>query len=225
MLKKQTINFFCVVSFIFCLWVPLLSFGQKKKAIEGFIVTRALDTVACLFSARNWTKQPFEIKMKLQGKDSLIKPNQIAGFFIPSMDIEYKAREIRSVKYVINIQEAENGYKPDIDTARYVFIKTLYRGNLSLLMYQDKIERKHFFVEVGNEITEIYSHLYSAAGNWHNNDPVVEWYKQYISALKVFMNDCRSVYSLIDVMELNEASLLQLFKTYDYCLRSNSQQN
>jgi len=198
--------------------------GQKKKLAEGYVVTHRSDTVLYTFSPRNWNRQPVEIKIKLNGKDSTIWPNQINGFIIPSLNMEYKAREVRLVKYIIDQQFAQNGYLPDYDTARVAFLKVLYNGRLNLLLFQDKLENKHYFIGVGDEVTEIYSHLYSTAGSWHGKFPVVEWYKQYIPTLKIFMASCKPLFSIIEAMEFKEENILGLLKLYDKCMDSKKEE-
>jgi hypothetical protein len=214
------------VRFVVPLLILLSTFpakGQRGKIIEGYIITAQLDTVSCVFKPRNWAHQPFEIKAKIQGKDSVILPNQIKGFIIPSLNVEYKSKEIYPAKYEVDLQFAEDGYLPDFDTGRVAFLKILYRGKLNLLMYQDKIERKHFYLEIGDEVTEIYSHLYAKAGLWHSSFPVVEWYKQYIPMLKIFMGECKPLFTIIDVMEFKEENIIQLLIKYDKFMSENTE--
>lgn len=195
--------------------------AQKNKVENGYIITRQNDTIPCVFKARSWKKQPFQIRVSIGEKDSVITPEKIKAFFLISPGIEYESRLISPALYELNMQFAVgNDYKPFFDSANYAFLRLVYKGSISLFLYEDKIERKHFFLNVGDELTEIYKHLYSTAGGFHNTDPLVVWYNQYIKMLKVLMADCKSLFSIIDVMELKEESLVSLLKLYDKCMES-----
>lgn len=195
------------------------SLGQKKKSNEGYFITPLMDTVSCTFKDRNWKKQPCEFRITINNRDSVLFPENVLAVFIASRELKYASRIIKPAKYIDNIQNATNNRDPVLDTSRNAFIKSLHEGTLNLYLYYDKLSSKHFFVENKDNFLEIYSHYYSDFGGARNSQPVAVQNKYYEFALKVLMTPCRSLFSIIENIGLNEEQLIQLFKMYDRCIK------
>jgi hypothetical protein len=197
--------------------------GQKKKPSSGYIVTKNNDTVACDFAAYNWKKQPSEIKVRINERDTIIYPNEIEGFK-NSDGHEFISRKIELFKYNKEIQNAVSGDVPFSEIIPSAFLKTLYHGKINLYSYKDGLAGEHYFIEKDTALKEIYIHLYSSTGgfpsskvNSHARRPVVVNNFQYYYALKIMMQDCKNIFPEVDKTELNAKSLISLLKQYDEC--------
>ena len=198
--------------------VSAICFGQKNAT--GYVITHQNDTLACMFKSRNWKKQPFTLKVSIAGRDSTFTPEKINGFFVPAAGIEYESKLVSPALYEINMGFLTIQDDPFRDSARFVFARRLYKGALSLYLYEDLIERKHFFIGTANGLTEVFKHFYVAAGGRSNFEPVVTTYKQYAIELKSLMQDCSSLNSIIDAIDLTKENLVKVLTLYDECMKS-----
>lgn len=211
---------------IFLLVVPLLNIitvsAQKGNYVEGFIITRQNDTLACSIQKRNWKKQPVEIKVKSAQKDTVVSPGSVRGFIIPSLQIAYVTKTIRPANFVDKFQNATILKDPEYDTLRTVFLKQLHTGTINLYLYYDGLGRQHFFIEAPDNFLEIYAHyfLYLSQTGRIYDEPVTILNRQFEFVLKVLMTPCRNVFSIIEAIQLNEVQLKGLFEVYDKCMES-----
>ena len=200
------------------------TFAQKSE-LSGVIISNTGDTIACTFYKKNWKKQPLEIKTHLNNHDTILSPSDIRGLKISSTKTEYVSKKIRPVLYNELLENAALGKEPYVDSLRYAFLSILYSGALSLYLYIDGLDKKHFFVESEKEIIEIYTHLYMISDSdphfivpMTNARTAVLPNKQYINCLKRFMLNCDEVFSIVDETTLNEKSLIKLMNAYSKCL-------
>jgi hypothetical protein len=211
-----------VIFFTFLIF-PLFLFGQKKKLAEGFIVTTQRDTLYCSFKDRNWKKQPYEFAVLINNKDSILYPGKIEEVNIGSKDLIYVSRAVKPAKYIDNVQNANKNEYPDFDSTRFVFVRMLHAGALSLYFFSDKLGYKHFFVENRDNFIEMYLHLYTGIGGPLGNQAITIENRQYEFILKTLMTPCRTIFSIIENIRLEEDQLIQLFKMYDRCIESKKE--
>ena len=197
--------------------------AQKKKTSTGYIITKNNDTVACDFGSHNWKKQPAQLKIKIDGKDTIIRPEEISGF-TNSLGNKFVSRKIELFKYNREIQTAIAGDVPEIEIVPAAFLKILYQGKINLYLYKDALNSDHFFIEKNSMLKEIYIHLYSSTGGYSTSTlnafakkPVVVNNFQYYYGLKEMMQDCKDIFPEVDKTELNTKSLISLLKQYEEC--------
>lgn len=212
MMQRLSLVILILFSFIF-------SFSQKGNYQEGFIIKKNGDTIPVSIVKRNWKKQPEEIKIKTSTKDSIIYPEAIKGFIIPSLELEYVSTEIRLAKFNDKFQEATTIKDPELYEAKYLLLKRIYKGRFDLYLFFDKLSRKRFFVESQDNFTELYSHYYVVI----YDHPVTYLEKKYEFVLKILMTPCRSLFSIIENIRLDEEQIIQVFKMYDKCLDSKGE--
>jgi hypothetical protein len=200
--------------------------AQKSKDPKGYIVTLNNDTLPCVFKARSWKKQPGKINLKLAEKDTSFTPQSISGFIIPSLQIEYMSRIISPVKYIDKLQNATTLKQPEVVPAQASFLRVLHRGTFILSLYLDDLSRKHFFVEAPDNLVELYSHYYLDPGDSRRiyDQPIAVLDKAFEFVLKTLMTPCRTIFSIIENIELNEESLKAVFDIYDKCMISKRTQ-
>lgn len=199
--------------------------AQKGNYQKGYIVTHENDTVGCLLQKRNWKKQPLEIKVRAGAKNTIITPQSVKGFIIPSLELNYISREISLTRYIDNLQNATTLKQPEEDTLQIAFLKVLHRGTFNLYLYLDGLSQKHFFVEAPDNFIEIYVHYYIYPGASHRayDVPVTILDKQFEFVLKTLMTPCRNVFSIIENIQLNEDHLIGLFEIYDKCMTARGE--
>jgi len=204
------------------LFAFLIIKAQKSKEVNGFIISMGNDTIACVFKPNSWKKQPREIKARLANKDTLLSAKNINGFFIPSLSIQYVSRLISLVDYSDNFQEASQWKDPNVFPAEKLFLKILHKGELSLYQYTDKLNRDDFFVETVDTLIQLYSHLYYKIESVHPYNPTKALLdKKYQYDLQKLMIHCRTLYSVIENIDLKKEHLLQLFDMYEKCIAEN----
>jgi len=213
---KKTLRFIGILLFSLCY---AFAIGQKKQAITGFFVTTQNDSISCIFKDRNWKKQPSEFSI-ISNSGTVLHTQNISEVNIISRSLKYVTRTIKMARYVDNIQNANNNIYPEFDSATQVFVKLLYEGTLNLYIYFDKLDQKHFFIENKDNFLELYLHLFSGIGGPLGNQPIAIQNRQYEFVLKTLMTPCRSMFSIIENIRLEEEQLVQLFKLYDKCLES-----
>jgi len=194
--------------------------AQKNKYVDGLIITSKNDTITCLVQKRNWNKQPTEIKVKAGNKDTVVTPQAIKKFIIPSLGLEYKSRLIRPANYVDKFQEATVLKEPEFNPQQFSYLKLLYKGSYNLYLYLDHLNRKHFFVESPGIFIEIYSHYYLDLGDSRRiyDEPVTILDKQFELTLKSLMAACRTLFTIIENIAFVEEQLVKVFKMYDQCV-------
>lgn len=194
--------------------------GQKSKNQPGYFITRSGDTVSCIFYERKWKKQPVAVKIKSGEKDMIIVADSVRGFAIPSLRLEYISKIIGPAKYKNTLQDATTQQDPDFENTRTAFIKVLYRGNFGLYVYYDELNNKHFFTESPDTFIEIFEHYYKSLGDSRRvyDEPLTILNKQFEFVLKILMTPCRSLFSIIENIKLEEDQLIQTFKMYDKCI-------
>lgn len=209
--------------YLFLIIIVVPASGQKKKSSSGYIITQTKDTIACVFDPYNWKKQPTELKVRINEKDIIIRPNEIEGFK-NSEGNEFISRKIELFKYNREVQNANSGDVPLSEIITAAFLKTLYHGKINLYVYKDELGGDHYFIEKDTILKEIYIHLYASTGgfpsskiNSHARRPVVVNNFQYYYALKVMMQDCKNIFPEVDKTELNAKSLISLLKQYEKC--------
>lgn len=200
----------------------LLCFGQKNKTAAGYVIGLNNDTVQCLFKTRNWKKQPQTVTIIVDNKDSLISPQTTLGFSIPSLQIEYASKVIEPANYVDKLQDATILKAPEHDVKRSAFVKVLHNGRFDLLLYLDGIGKKHFFIEGENNFVELYSHYYMDKGDSRRiyDSPITVLDKAFELVLKTLMTPCRTIFSIIENIQLTEEHLKRVFEIYDTCMDS-----
>src|SRR6188474_2221674 len=107
------------------LTVQLSIHAQKNKYVDGLIITSKNDTIASLVQKRNWNKQPTEIKVKAGNKDTIVTPQAIKKFIIPSLGLEYRSRLVRPANYVDKFQEATISKEPEYGPEQFLYLKLL----------------------------------------------------------------------------------------------------
>jgi len=194
--------------------------AQKNNYVDGLIITSENDTITCLVQKRNWKKQPKEIKVKAGNKDTVVIPLAIKKFIIPSLDLEYKSKLIRTANYVDIFQEATILKEPEYNPEQFLYLKLLYKGSYNLYLYLDRLDRKHFFVESPGIFIEIYSHYYLELGDSRRiyDQPVTVLEKQFEFTLKGLMAACRTLFTIIENIAFVEEQLIRVFKMYDQCV-------
>jgi hypothetical protein len=194
--------------------------AQKNNYVDGLIITSENDTIACLVQKRNWNKQPTEIKVKAGNKDTVVTPQAIKKLIIPSLDIEYKSKLIRTANYVDKFQEATILKEPEYNPEQFSYLKLLHKGSYNLYLYLDRLNRKHFFVESPGIFIEIYSHYYLELGDSRRiyDEPVTVLNKQFEFALKGLMAACRTLLTIIENIAFVQEQLIRVFKMYDQCV-------
>lgn len=199
--------------------VSIICEAQKNKELKGYIISLQNDTLPCSFKQKNWKKQPVEIIIIFNGKDSSISSENVNSFSVTSIQLEFVSRTIRLTNYVEKFQDATTSKVPELSDPQKSFLKTLYKGSFSLYLYMDKLNRKHFFIEGPNNLVELYSHYYiSLPPPLSNSIPITVLDKSYEFVLKTLMTPCRSLFGIIENITLDEDQLIQVFKLYDKCL-------
>lgn len=145
----------------------------------------------------------------------VIIPTNVTEANIVSMGTKYTVRKIAPANYNDDLLFIEDGAIPALDSMRLAFLKCLYTGNLNLYLYIDKLKRNHFFVEDKDNFMEIYFHNHKESRYLQG---VSSKNKQYEFVLKTLMTPCRSLFSIIENIGLNEEQLIQLFTMYDKCM-------
>ena len=145
----------------------------------------------------------------------MLIPENVSETNIESLQTKYVVRKIAPANYNDNLLFIEDGAIPARDTMRQAFLKCLYTGNLNLYLYIDKLKRNHFFVEDKDNFLEIYIHNHKESISLQG---VSSKSKQYEFILKTLMMPCRSLFSIIENIGLNEEQLVQLFTLYDKCM-------
>ena len=200
------------------LFATLFVAAQKNKGWDGYFISLKKDTVHCSFKDRNWKKQPYEFTVVVNNKDSILFPQSVSEVNIRAKDLKYASRIIKPAKYIDNIQNAHNTRDADLDTPRHAFVKTLHQGKLNLYLYTDKVNMKHFLVENDDNFLEMYLHYYTDIGGLLGDQPIVTQNRQYEFVLKTLMTPCRTVFSIIENIRLEEDHLIQLFTIFDRCM-------
>jgi hypothetical protein len=197
-------------------------YAQKNKGNFGYIITVQNDTLPCSFKTANWKKQPKQINIKLADKDSTVLPENINGFIISSLQVEYISKDISMANYVDKLQDATISKVPQLAAPQKLFLKTLYKGGFNLYVCSDGINRKHFFIEGPGNFVELYSHYYLEMGDSRRvyDQPITIFDKKYEFVLKTLMTECRTLFSIIENISLNEDQLIQVLKLYDKCTES-----
>lgn len=199
--------------------------AQKNKEVKGFIITLENDTLWCTFKQKNWRKQLTEVAIKYNNKDTSFSPENTNSFVITSSQVEYVARTISPANYAEKLQDATTSRAPELATPQRSFLKALYKGSFSLYLYLDKLNRKHFFIEGPGNLVELYLHYYVQPPNPTRiyDPPVTILDRSYEFVLKTLMTPCRSLFSIIENIGLDEDQLIQVFKLYDRCLESKKE--
>jgi hypothetical protein len=199
--------------------------AQKNKDAEGFIITIGNDSLSCTFKQKNWKKQPTQIAVRYNGRDTLFSPDNINGFTISSPPVEFVTRTFRPANYTEKLQDATTARAPELAAPQRSFLRVLYKGNFSLHVYSDKLNKKHFFIEGPGNLVELYSHYYVQAPDpaSRHDMPITVLDRSYQFVLKTLMTPCRSLFSIIENIALEEDQLLQVFKLYDRCLESKKE--
>jgi len=193
--------------------------AQKNKDATGFIITLQNDTLPCTFKQKNWKKQPAQITVSCNGKDTSYSPETINGFIVTSSGVEFVSRTTRLTNYTEKLQDATTSRVPEPGDPQKLFLKTLYKGNFTLYSFLDKLKRQRFFIEGPNNLVELYTHYYISLPSALNNEiPVTVLDRSFEFVLKTLMNPCRSLFNIIENIGLDEDQLVQVFKLYDMCL-------
>jgi len=87
-------------------------------------------------------------------------------------------------------------------------------------VYTDKLNMKHFLVENDDNFLEMYLHYYTGTGGPLLNQPIAIENRQYEFVLKTLMTPCRTIFSIIENIRLEEDQLIRLFTIYDRCMES-----
>jgi hypothetical protein len=230
---KYSCRYFLMSVFLFFTFV---SFGQKKKIIQGFYITMQNDTIKCDFKSRNWKKQPFSISVSVNNTNSVLIPADVSEVNIVSLETKYVSRKIAPANYNDNLLFVEDGAIPSSDSMRPAFLKSLYTGRLNLYLYIDKLKRNHFFVEDKDNFLEIYFHNHKESLYTNSALPIYidnarkdsnpgefgvsvsSKNKQFEFVLKTLMTPCRSLFGIIENIGVNEEQLVQVLKLYDRCM-------
>lgn len=202
--------------------LPLFCISQKNKNIRGYIINLNNDTVQCLFTPRNWKKQPRTVSIIINNKDSVIVPGSVERFSIPSLQITYVSKSFEPVKYIDKIEDATSSKAPETDLRRTEFVKVLYNGRFDLFLYLDQLNKKHFFVQGPENFVELYSHYYRHPGDPRRtyDVPITISNKDYEYVLKILMTPCKTIFSIIENIQLIEEQLKKVFEIYDTCMNS-----
>ncbi|TAL43771.1 MAG: hypothetical protein EPN92_09710, partial [Chitinophagaceae bacterium] len=155
----------CSIPFIVCILFLTSVHAQKNNYVGGFLITLQSDTIACSIQKRNWKKQPPDIHVKSSAKDSVVTPQSIKGFVIPSLQLEYVTRAVSPARFIDKAQNANNSKDPDLDTLQFAFLKTLHKGTFNLYKFIDGLGRNHFFVDAPDNFLEIYTNYYLYLGD------------------------------------------------------------
>ena len=212
-----------ILAFVLYFFATLFVSAQKNKKWDGYFISLKKDTVRCTFKDRNWKKQPYEFTVVVNNKDSVLLPQSVSEVNIRAKELTYASRIIKPAKYIDNIQHAHNTRDADLDTPRHAFVKTLHQGKLNLYLYTDKVNMKHFLVEDDDNFLEMYLHYYTDIGGFFGDQPIVTQNKQYEFILKTLMTPCRTMFSIIENIRLEEDHLIQLFTIYDRCMDSKKE--
>ena len=198
--------------------------AQKNKGWDGYFISLKKDTIHCTFKDRNWKKQPYEFTVIVNNKDSILLPQNVGEVNVKAKELKYASRIIKPAKYIDNIQNAQNTRDADLDTSRHAFIKMLHQGRLNLYVFTDKLNMKHFLVENDDNFLEMYLHYYTGTGGPLLNQPIAIQNRQYEFVLKTLMTPCRTIFSIIENIRLEEDQLIQLFTIYDRCMDSKKEE-
>jgi hypothetical protein len=203
----------------------LITEAQKKKENEGFIITLQNDTIECTFKQKNWKKNPIAIKVNFNNKDTFYSPETINGFVVASSQLEFVSREIRFTNYVDKIQEATTSMVPELAPPQKLFLRTLYKGRFTLYLTFDKLNRQRFFIEGSGNLTELYTHYYiqMPPENRSYEIPITILNRSHEFALKTLMTPCRSLFNILENINVDEYQLIQVCKMYDMCLDSKKE--
>jgi len=217
---KQMKIIFTTSLYLLLIMIVVPVSAQKKKSSVGYLITQTHDTIACEFVQHSWKKQPASIKVRVNGKDTIIYPGSINSFINPSGN-EFVSRKIELFKYNRDIQFAISNDIPSSEIISAAFLKILYRGRITLFLYKDVLGGDHYFIEKNSVLKEIYIHLYYTVGGYvtgtNTKQPVVVNNFQYYYGLKEMMQDCKNIFPEIDKTQLNAKSLISLLQKYDKC--------
>jgi len=202
------------------LFFSAVAFAQQNF-VKGFTVSLKGDTTYGLINYRNWRKTPTSIQFKKEADATLIsytaKDIAFFGINLPNGREIYKAATVSietSSKYLDHL-DTQRAFNERTDN---LFLLALLKGTYNLYVYED--EKEHYFIENGDEITELRFKTY------YMNDKNIAKNEQFKNQLANFLKNCPKITELeiLNLVYGNQA-LIKILKKYDECTNVRSEEN
>ncbi|HPM30565.1 MAG TPA: hypothetical protein PLJ60_09540 [Chryseolinea sp.] len=192
----------------------LTAFPQKANYQPAKIVLENGDTLTGFVANASLNKIYNEIKFKRSEADDYIKINAKEvlrlsfsnNYVFESLLVKYDPESQKTGS--LPTQKEPLAWKED-----RIFLEVVAGGDLvSLLMFEDKEGRLHFFIKQNESITELLNRSFRGA----ENEAEIRANKKYIGQLRSTFLDCPDAI-IKDNLRYDRASLLAVFNKYTIC--------
>lgn len=210
----MSMNFFFKQLALLCFGILMfqISFSQENY-FSGYVITNEGDTLSGFIDYPNRAENPNQISFKERKNDSpvLFNPTDIVGF--GTGNEKYVSGIIKTE--VTNLDADKLEYDPQIhlkiDTT---FLQTIIGGKKSLYYYKNTDGRVNFYIKQGSEFELL---LYKRYLKQQEGKSIITENKTYLGQLTLYLNDCLSIQSKIEVTSYKTGSLIALFRYYYDC--------
>lgn len=198
------------------LMVALLSVVVDVYAQENFrtgkLISLTGDTLSGQIDDRMWTGNPDRVRFrKADGSVAVYAPSEVKGFLV--RDEKYISKLVKYDSTSNKVQQLPETRLPAFKEAQ-IFARVLFAGELSLLEFQDKGERRHYFIFKGNTIEELILHPFVVrkdgviAGTAEN--------KMYLGQLANYLRDCSTI-AISEKLPYTREALTKVVAQYAVC--------
>lgn len=205
-----------VAFFVYAILLPPMGSCQVNF-IPGYLVDINGDTLHGFIDYRARDVNPDQIyfKTSLNNIPAVYYPISIKGFAIQN-EI-YESAVVIVDKNPVKTEEIS--YSAEFDPRKdTVFLQTLIQGIKSLYYYFDTFGKEHFFIKRGIEFELLVFQRYKVM----KDDAIgVAYNRKYLQQLSDYFQDCQGVLALLEDIEYNKKSLINLFNYYYNCVHTD----
>ncbi len=203
--------------------------NAQDKYLKGYIIKNQ-DTVHCYIKKASAFEMESVISVKTDLEDkgfTNYKPSQIDGFY--TQNFGYFSSESFTYRRVNDIMKS--GSLSDAEVPVFYkstsFLRMPVSGEVSLFIFIDSKQKKHFFVKKDTLFKELYVKKKFATKTVNNKKVTgLVTQKKYIGILITFFNDCPEVKNKLIHTELRESDLIKITNQYNKCKNpENYQEN
>ncbi len=214
---KNKIKIIVLIVFVI---TDFYTLNAQDKYLKGYIIKNQ-DTVHCYIKKASAFEMESVISVKTNPEDrdfTNYKPSQIDGFY--TQNFGYFSSENFTYRRVNDIMKS--GSLSDAEVPVFYkstsFLRMPVSGEVSLFIFIDSKQKKHFFIKKDTLFKELYVKKKFATKTVNNKKVTgLVTQKKYIGVLITFFYDCPEVKNKLIHTELRESDLIKITNQYNKC--------
>lgn len=193
------------------------SYGQKNY-LPGYVIQLNGDTLRGFIDYRNWDKNPNKIAFRKEMSDNIsdYTPIGIKGFGVKDVIYESAVIETEISSDNPNDLSSQAEFSMRMDTT---FLQTMVRGVKCLYFYKNNYGKEQFYIRNGSTYEFLKYKKYVKQGEIQGITTLTE-NKKYLGQLSIYLNDCKSIQSILNGTKYGKKSMENLFLSYYKCTNS-----